>query len=149
MAALTAEFSQLKAAAEIQAYEQATRAAIDPFSPQEPLRRDRPAAPAMTRAVSPDALEPPADPLVTLEPIDETPTTGAELAVCRTMWPSYPCNELGGQGWRVLVLSATPATSTIRFTHARHRGRRYEDIQIQTSSLMLIKPLDTLDQQGP
>jgi hypothetical protein len=30
-----------------------------------------------------------------------------------------------------------------------HRGRRYEDIQVQTSSLMLIKPLDTLDQQGP
>jgi hypothetical protein len=74
---------------------------------------------------------------------------GAELAVCRTMWPSYPCDELGGQGWRVLVLSATPTTSTIRFTHARHRGRRYEDIQVQTSSLMLIKPLDTLDQQGP
>ena len=55
----------------------------------------------------------------------------------------------GGQGWRILVLSATPTTATIRFTHARHRGRRYEDIQVQTSSLMLIKPLDTLDQQGP
>jgi integrase len=149
MAALTAEFSQLKAAAEVQAYEHAVRAAMDPFSPQEPLRRDRPAALAAARMVPPDAPEPPAEPLVTLEPIGETPTAGAELAVCRTMWPSYPCDELGGQGWRVLVLSATPTTSTIRFTHARHRGRRYEDIQVQTSSLMLIKPLDTLDQQGP
>jgi hypothetical protein len=35
MAALTAEFSQLKAAAEIQAYEHAVRAAMDPFAPQE------------------------------------------------------------------------------------------------------------------
>jgi len=122
---------------------------MDPFSPQEPPRRDRPAALTATRMVLPDAPKPPAEPLVTLEPIGETPTAGAELAVCRTMWPSYPCDELGGQGWRILVLSATPTTSTIRVTHARHRGRRYEDIQVQTSSLMLIKPLDTLDQQGP
>jgi hypothetical protein len=36
MAALTSEFSQLKAAAEIQAYEQALRVATDPFSPRDP-----------------------------------------------------------------------------------------------------------------
>jgi hypothetical protein len=149
MAALTAEFNQLKAAAEIQAYEHAIRAATDPFSPQEPRRRDHHAALTATRVTLPDAPEPPAEPLVTLEPIGETPTPGAELAVCRTMWPNYPCDELGGQGWRVLVLSANPAVSTIRFTRARQRGRRYEDVQIQTSSLMLIKPLDPLDQQGP
>ncbi len=77
---------------------------------------------------------------------------GAELAVGRSMWPNYPCDELNGQGWKgwkVLVLSATPATATIRFTHARLRGRRYEDTQVQTSSLLLIKPLYPLDQQGP
>ena len=65
------------------------------------------------------------------------------------MWPSYPCDELGGQGWTVLVLKSSPTTTSIRFIHARTRGRRYEDIQVQTSSLMLIKPLDALDQQGP
>jgi hypothetical protein len=38
MAALTSEFSQLKAAAEIQAYEHALRAATDPFSPRRAAR---------------------------------------------------------------------------------------------------------------
>ena len=78
--------------------------------------------------VAPDlAPEPRAETPVTLEPCEEIPEPGAEMAVCRTMWPDYPCDELGGQGWRVLVLSATPAIATIRFIHARARGRRYED----------------------
>jgi hypothetical protein len=81
---------------------------------------------------------------------ESEPTLRPKLRAARPVFrETPPCDELGGQGWRVLVLSATPTTSTIRFTHARHRGRRYEDIQVQTSSLMLIKPLDTLDQQGP
>jgi hypothetical protein len=148
MAALTSEFSQLKAAAEIQAYEQALRVATDPFSPRDPPREARPAAPSSARAASPEVPEP-VDYPVTLEPIRETPRPGAELAVGRHMWPDYPCDELNGLGWRVLVLSATPAAATIRFTHARLRGRRYEDTQVQTSSLLLIKPLYPLDQQGP
>jgi len=148
MAALTSEFSQLKAAAEIQAYEQALRVATDPFSPRNPPRGARPAALSPTRAASPEVPEP-VDYPVTLEPIEETPMPGAELAVGRHMWPDYPCDELNGLGWKVLVLSATPATATIRFTHARLRGRRYEDTQVQTSSLLLIKPLHPLDQQGP
>jgi hypothetical protein len=148
MAALTSEFSQLKAAAEIQAYEQALRVATDPFSPRDPPRGARPAALSPTRAASPEVPEP-VDHPVTLEPIQETPMPGAELAVGRHMWPDYPCDELHGLGWKVLVLSATPATATIRFTHARLRGRRYEDTQVQTSSLLLIKPLYPLDQQGP
>jgi len=86
---------------------------------------------------------------VALEPLNATPRPGSELALPRTMWPSYPCDELGGQGWTVLVLKSSPTTTSIRFIHARTRGRRYEDIQVQTSSLMLIKPLDALDQQGP
>jgi hypothetical protein len=161
MAALTSEFSQLKAAAEIQAYEHALRAATDPFSPQKPPWGDRPAAPTATRValldaqltpVEPNAISPPAEPLVTLEPIEETPKPGAELAVCRTMWPSYPCDELGGQGWRVLVLSATPAplsrghewmkkptTRTPRCAHApkdkdHHRGR-YRPVTEQSQRL--------------
>ena len=78
--------------------------------------------------MAPDlAPEPRAETPVTLEPCEEIPEPGAEMAVCRTMWPDYPCDELGGQGWRVLVLSATPAIATIRFIHARARGRRYED----------------------
>jgi hypothetical protein len=86
---------------------------------------------------------------VTLEPLNATPRPGSKLALPRTMWPSYPCDELGGQGWTVLVLKSSPTTTSVRFIHARTRGRRYEDIQVQTSSLMLINPLDALDQQGP
>ena len=61
-----------------------------------------------------------------------------------------PVRRAGRPGlWKVLVLAASPATATVRFVHARHQGRPYEDVQVQTSSLMLIEPLDTLDQQGP
>jgi hypothetical protein len=65
------------------------------------------------------------------------------------MWPNHPCEELGGQGWKVLVLKASSATALVRFIHARSRNRRYEDTRVPTSSLMLIKPLNALDQQGP
>ena len=152
MAALNQEFGKAKAAAEQQAYEEALRAATDPFSPRKQPRQGTAATmlqPTPPRAAPDPAPEPRVETPVTLEPCEEIPEPGAEMAVCRTMWPDYPCDELGGQGWRVLVLSATPATATIRFIHARARGRRYEDVRIQTSSLKLIKPLHMLDQQGP
>ena len=152
MAALNQEFGKAKAAAEQQAYEEALRAATDPFSPRKQPRQGTAATmlqPTPPRVAPDPAPEPRVETPVTLEPCEEIPEPGAEMAVCRTMWPDYPCDELGGQGWRVLVLSATPATATIRFIHARARGRRYEDVRIQTSSLKLIKPLDMLNQQGP
>ena len=152
MAALNQEFGKAKAAAEQQAYEEALRAATDPFSPRKQPRQGTAATmlqPTPPRVAPDPATEPRVETPVTLEPCEEIPEPGAEMAVCRTMWPDYPCDELGGQGWRVLVLSATPAAATIRFLHARARGRRYEDVRIQTSSLKLIKPLDMLNQQGP
>ena len=152
MAALNQEFGKAKAAAEQQAYEEALRAATDPLSPRKQPRQGTAATmlqPTPPRVAPDPAPEPRVETPVTLEPCEEIPEPGAEMAVCRTMWPDYPCDELGGQGWRVLVLSATPATATIRFIHARARGRRYEDVRIQTSSLKLIKPLDMLNQQGP
>ena len=152
MAALNQEFGKAKAAAEQQAYEEALRAATDPLSPRKQPRQGTAATmlqPTPPRAAPDPAPEPRVETSVTLEPCEEIPEPGAEMAVCRTMWPDYPCDELGGQGWRVLVLSATPAAATIRFLHARARGRRYEDVRIQTSSLKLIKPLDMLNQQGP
>ena len=125
----------------------------------EPPAPKRPRGPHVNpgrRPRAPDgAPGPPANPEllsstpVALKPLNATPRPGSTLALPRTMWPSYPCDELGGQGWTVLVLKSSPTTTSIRFIHARTRGRRYEDIQVQTSSLMLINPLDALDQQGP
>ena len=108
--------------------------------------RGRSAPPAKPGERSVAAPETP----VTLEPLDGLPPLDSELALPRAMWPDYPCNELGGLGWRVLLLAASPAAATVRFIRARSRsGRCYEDTQVQTSALMLIKPLNTLDQQGP
>ena len=159
MAALVAEFNQPKAMSEQRAYEQAMQAALEPFPTRAPTRGDAQEprthqlvmAPTVRAAPAPRVPppEPQPEPPVALAPLEGVPTPGAELALPRTMWPSYQCDELGGQGWKVLVLAASPATATVRFVHARHQGRPYEDVQVQTSSLMLIKPLDTLDQQGP
>lgn len=163
MAALASEFGQARATAEQQSYEQALRAAIDPFPPQKRPRANDSAYPtpkAQARAPRPNSAGSPQpspspgnaapETPVTLEPLDDLPPLGSELALPRAMWPDYPCNELGGLGWRVLLLAASPAAATVRFIHARSRnGRRYEDTQVQTSALMLIKPLNTLDQQGP
>ena len=159
MAALVAEFNQPKAMSEQRAYEQAMQAALEPFSTGAPTRGDAQEprthqlvmAPTVRAAPAPRVPppEPQPEPPVALAPLEGVPTPGAELALPRTMWPSYQCDELGGQGWKVLVLAASPATATVRFVHARHQGRPYEDVQVQTSSLMLIEPLDTLDQQGP
>jgi hypothetical protein len=164
MAALASEFGRAKATAEQQVYEEALRAAMDPHSPQRLPRANNPARPppnAAPRAPRPNTaggLEPPLpspenaapETPVTLEPLDGLPPLDSELALPRAMWPDYPCNELGGLGWRVLLLAASPAAATVRFIHARSwSGRRYKDTQVQTSALMLIKPLNTLDQQGP
>jgi len=145
MAALESEFGLAKAPAEQWAYDQAIRAAMEPFTPPK-QPRDPPASPgeelqtqdrtprgtgkrprAPGRIPEPPAnVEPPADTPVSLEPLDATPSPGAELALPRTMWPSYPCDELGGQGWTVLVLKASPTTALVRFVYAHTRGRRYE-----------------------
>ena len=163
MAALASEFGKARATAEQRSYEEALRAAMNPHSPQTlPRAHDsaRPTPQAQVRAPRQNATASPRPPPspetavpetpVTLEPLDDLPSLGSELALPRAMWPDYPCNELGGLGWRVLLLAASPAAATVRFIHARSRsGRRYEDTQVQTSALMLIKPLNALDQQGP
>ena len=156
MALLNSELGQARASTEQQSYEFALHAAAGTTAASK-RQRHAPAGPSAaphleppTRARrSPGAVDPPADVRVALEPLDGAPSPGTELALPRAMWPNYPCEELGGQGWKVLVLKASSATTLVRFIHARSRNRHYEDTRVPTSSLMLIKPLNALDQQGP
>ena len=156
MALLNSELGQARASTEQQSYEFALHAAAGTTAASK-RQRHAPAGPSaaphlepLTRARrSPGAVDPPADVRVALEPLDGAPSPGTELALPRAMWPNYPCEELGGQGWKVLVLKASSATTLVRFIHARSRNRHYEDTRVPTSSLMLIKPLNALDQQGP
>ena len=56
------------------------------------------------------------------------PAVGDTLVVPRDLWPTYPCHELGGVGWAVVVTRCHGAAARVRFLTARTRdGRRYED----------------------
>ena len=76
-----------------------------------------------------------------ISPVACVPQVGETVVVPRSMWPKERCDELGGQGWRAVILRASPASATIRFLQAKTaRGQPYEDVCVQTSLLMTTEP---------
>ena len=61
--------------------------------------------------------------------------------VPRGEWPSYRCNELGGEGWlvQVVALRNRAREARIRFLDARTRdGRPFEEVDILSA---VLKPV--------
>lgn len=71
--------------------------------------------------------EPPPVPI--LVKLTEPPAQGDRVIAPSSMWPSYKCKELGGEGWQAIVKRrAGRETVTISFAVATARdGRKYED----------------------
>ena len=60
------------------------------------------------------------------------------MAVPRSMWPTYECDEMGGEAWLATVLSSTGLTALLRFAHAKTpAGRAYEDVRLPLGALRL------------
>ena len=137
LALLAAEFRQDRSDSDQEAYERAVQAAIEPYGPQQRARRPN----------QPPAAEPrhasgaPPDEIASLSPLAGVPLAGETVIAPREMWPNERCDELGGQGWRAVILRASPAAATIRFLQAKTaRGQPYEDVCVQTSLLMTTEP---------
>ena len=63
------------------------------------------------------AAPPPSPP--DISPLTTSNAVGRRVRVPTACWPTYPCNEHGGQGWTALHIIARRAnTATVRFTEA-------------------------------
>ena len=61
---------------------------------------------------------------------------GCPVLVPRALWPSYTCNENGGNGWSGAIVSFCGSTAVVKFTSAATAtGQRYEDERLPLSSL--------------
>ena len=64
---------------------------------------------------------------------------GTHVAVPRTPWPDYECDEMGGEAWRAIVVSSTGHTAVVEFVRARSKsGRAYKDVRLPLCALHLI-----------
>jgi hypothetical protein len=123
-------------------FEQAVRLGCDPFGADappttvEPQRRRTLQQPQQT----PQETPPTAATAPELEPLQDQPEPDATVVVPHSLWPTYPCRELGGTGWLATVLSASRTTALVRFTHASTaRGARYEDVRLPLTHLRQVK----------
>ncbi len=71
---------------------------------------------------------------------DDSITTNFEpgdyIMVPRRIYPTYACNEYGGDGWEGLIMSRRKDVAIVRFTRATSAdGRRYTDTPLQVGVL--------------
>ena len=65
---------------------------------------------------------------------------GTKVAVPSTLWPTYTCDEMGGEAWLATVLSSTGITARVRFAHTKTpTGRDYEDVRLPLGVLRLVE----------
>ena len=98
-------------------YERALAAALEPFAPTSSK-----AAPPRPPITLPTRVQRTAAPAA----VEQT-TSGDCVMVPRSVWPTYACNENGGAGWSVRIVSRTTRTAVVDFLHAHTTdGRRYQ-----------------------
>ena len=158
-AELVGELAGTRGAAEQEAYEGALKAAMDPYSweaegqaPATPARA-APTTGSPTPARTPskarrraagarasDRKEPSNEPQHRPgDHVGEDLPIGAPVAVLRTTWPHYACNEMAGEAWHATVVARAAGTATVHFTNARSRdGRRYKDVRLSLQALRLV-----------
>mmetsp|Transcript_48557 Transcript_48557/g.157388 ORF Transcript_48557/g.157388 Transcript_48557/m.157388 type:complete len:233 (+) Transcript_48557:91-789(+) len=112
-----------------------------------------PSAPETSDAVPPPNAAPPPSPQKRAspepgkpEPLKPENAEGRLALVPARLWPDYPCEERGGLGWEVRILSVEKKTATVEFLHARdERGNMYEDVSLP---LHALKPLHADGRDG-
>jgi hypothetical protein len=145
---LVDELAGSRAAAEQRAYEDALKAALDPYrrdtggppAPPAPQARRRASRshtqPAAARPTT-ECAAPPDEPTSRPgEQVGEDLQVGAEVAVLRETWPQYACKEMGGLAWHAIVVARAAGRATVRFNNNCTRGgRRYEDVRLLLEAL--------------
>ena len=144
-AELVGNLAGARGTAEQRAYEEALRAAMDPYrretegrappTPGRALHTNKP-----SRSGTAERADPVAEPQQSPGgPVGESLQTGTPVAVLRATWPRYACKEMAGKAWHATVVSRTTGAATVRFTNNCARdGRRYEDVRLPLEALRLI-----------
>ena len=69
-------------------------------------------------------------------PLTRANAVGRHVMVPASCWPSWPCAELDGAGWRAEVVRLTPHGAMIRFVVARaSRRRAFQPVELELSAL--------------
>jgi hypothetical protein len=155
LAQLVNEYAGPRSADSQRAYEEALRAALDPFDKDQGQESRAPAPQPKRRAGRPQ-------PTPNTEPcqhdsdrpggaLEGRPPAGAEVAIPSSLWPDHPCTEMGGLAWHAQIISTTSSTALVKFTKAQTRtGQRYQDVRLQLGALRTITQQQQADapQQG-
>ena len=132
------------------AYEEAMRAALDPFHREKANEQAGPSrgtgTPAQATPAKPKTAKAAAAPMAA-QAEDARPGQGVKsrlpegtrVAVPRALWPDDECNEMGGEAWHATVISSTGLTAVVEFAKARSKsGHAYKDVRLPLCALRLI-----------
>ena len=146
-AQLVDEISGPRSDASQRAYEDALKAALDPYSREEsPAKQGQARTPPRgsrthqqhrrpAQAAGPSA-QPQGDLARPGRPVTERPPPGTRVAVPRDLWPSYDCQEMGGTAWHAVVKASSSLTALVEFTHhTAALGRPYRDERLPLSAI--------------